>query len=136
MGAWGSGVFENDDACDFASQIAEERDLSRLEEVLDRILALGLSPLEAPDGAEALAAADIVARLRGKTRPKSSHTAAIDTWVAAAKLEPDLLLINKAHSAVTRVRTAPSELLDLWKETDQFAAWRKSLDELSEALKA
>ncbi len=136
METLGAGIFDNDDARNFASRIVEEPDLDRLEDVVDRVLSRGLGDLEATEGAEALAAADIVARLLGKTRPKSASTEAIDQWVSGAKLEPDVLLINKAHSAVTRVRTAPSELLERMKKSDQFATWRKSLDELSQALKA
>ncbi len=60
MEAWGSGIFENDTACDFAASVAESDDLTALEEALDRVLAAEGKYLEAPDAEEGLAAADIV----------------------------------------------------------------------------
>ena len=75
MGAWGSDVFENDDACDFAAEVAKGKDLSRLKATFDRVQEIGQLYLEAPDASEALSAADIVARLRGNwgQRDSSRH---------------------------------------------------------------
>ena len=59
MGAWGSGVFENDTACDFAASVAEGADLAPLEQAFDRVLAQQGKYLEAPDAQEGLAAASM-----------------------------------------------------------------------------
>ncbi len=65
MGAWGVGVFENDTACDYAAEIAETTNTAKLESTLDRILTAGGSSPESPECEEALAAAEIIARLKG-----------------------------------------------------------------------
>src|SRR5437762_4290319 len=82
MGAWGSGIFENDTACDFAADVAESTGPALLEKALDRVIAVGGDYLEAPDAVEALAAADIVAHLRGNPGVQTSYTARIDVWIA------------------------------------------------------
>jgi hypothetical protein len=56
MGAWGTGTFENDVACDFAADIAESGDPASLEKTLDRVLAVQGDYLEVPDAEQALAA--------------------------------------------------------------------------------
>lgn len=128
MGAWGSGTFENDTACDFAAEVADNRDLAKIVSALDRALASGRSCLEAPDAEEALAAADIVARLRGNFGPQTAYTEEIDTWVKNYKLSVSDDLANKAREAVNRVITPPSELLELWAESDEAASWKSAVD--------
>jgi hypothetical protein len=49
MGAWGTGVFENDTACDFASAVADGGGMAALVEALDRVAVSGDNYLEAPD---------------------------------------------------------------------------------------
>ena len=63
MGAWGTGSFENDGAADFAWAIAEGG-LPVIEKAFDRVLAAGQSYLE--DAEEAIAAAEVVAKLSGR----------------------------------------------------------------------
>lgn len=63
MGAWGTGGFENDGAADFAWEIAEGG-LPVIEKAFDSVLAAGESYLE--DGDEAIAAAEVVAKLSGR----------------------------------------------------------------------
>lgn len=62
MGAWGTGVFENDAAGAFAVAVAGGGGVAALEAALDRVLAAGDVYLEAPQAEEAIAAAEIVAR--------------------------------------------------------------------------
>ncbi len=88
MGAWGVGTFENDDACDYAAEVASSSDLSKIEASLDVVRKAGGAYLEAPQAAEALAAADIVARLRGNFGKCDAYTEAVDKWAAKMKLTP------------------------------------------------
>lgn len=129
MGAWGTGTFENDTACDFAADVADSRDLTKIVSALDRVLASGPSYLEAPDAEEALAAAEIVARLRGKFGPQTAYTEDIDNWVKNNKLAVSDDLVNKARQAVNRVLTPPSELLELWADSDESAQWKSAVED-------
>jgi hypothetical protein len=130
MGAWGAGTFENDTACDFAAEVAETSDLKKIQAAFDRVLAVGSGYLDAPDAEEALAAADIVARLRGNFGPQTAYTESIDTWVKKRKLAISDDLVARARQSVARVAMPPSELLELWSESDQLSTWKSSIDEL------
>jgi Domain of unknown function (DUF4259) len=133
MGSWGTGIFENDDACDYAADVASNGDVSILERTFDLILETE-GYLEAPIASEALTAADIVARLRGRPGEQTAYTAEIDRWVAGLKLVPSDQLLEKARRSVERIMTAPSELLELWQESRDFASWKRTIDGLMNRL--
>src|SRR5215813_6581737 len=103
MGTWGVGTFENDDACDFADEVAKGSNLVKIEAALDRVLKAGKDYLEAPDATEALAAADIVARLAGRFGERTAYTEEIDKWVEKSKIVPSETLLDKARRSVKRV---------------------------------
>ena len=134
MGAWGKGTFENDTACDFAANVAEENGLVVLEQALDRVLASQTNYLEAPDAEEGLAAADIVARLKGSQGAQTAYTAKIDAWVERSKMPPSEALLEKARRSITRILTEPSELLELWRDSEDFEVWKSSVEEVSSRL--
>ncbi len=134
MGAWGVGAFENDAACDYACEVAGGKDISRIEIALARVLATGAANLKAPDAEEALAAADILARLGGKFGKRDAYTASIDEWVTQIKLQPGKQLVKKALSAIARILKEPSELMELWRDSDEFDAWKASVEELTARL--
>ncbi|SRR6266404_702270 len=133
-GAWGVGVFENDDACDFAAEVAKSSNLSKLEEALDRVLKAGNEYIEAPEATEALAAAEIVTRLAGRAGEKTPYTEEIDKWADKIKMAPPDSLREKARRSVARIMEEPSELLELWMESDESDAWKKSANELMSRL--
>jgi hypothetical protein len=134
MGAWGVDVFDNDTACDYAASVAETSNLAKIEATISGVLHSGTKYLEAPDGEECLAAADIVARLRGNFGICNAYTEDIDRWVKSIKLLPSPDLLDKARRAVERVSTGPSELIDLWTQSDEFEAWKSSVDGLRQRL--
>ncbi|MFI5015683.1 MAG: DUF4259 domain-containing protein [Hyphomicrobiales bacterium] len=136
MGAWGTGIFENDEACDFTGTVAESDGLSALEIALDRVLNAGSADLEAREAEEGLGAADIVARLAGQFGERTAYTEEIDEWVERQKSPPTAALLEKARLAITRVLSKPSELLDLWAETEHFVAWKSAIEELSKRLQS
>jgi hypothetical protein len=113
MGAWGIGVFEDDIACDFASAVADGGGIDALTEAIDRVLASKGSYLEAPDATEGLAAAEIIARLRGNSGQQSAYASAVDAWVASSKAAASDELARKAGQAIARILAEPSELLEL-----------------------
>lgn len=134
MGAWGTGIFENDTACDFAATIAEGNGLVGLEQALDRVLESETNYLEAPDAEEGLAAADIVARLKGSPGAQTSYTALIDAWVERSKSTPSEHVIEKARRSIIRILAEHSELLELWQDSTEFEIWKHNVEEVARRL--
>jgi hypothetical protein len=134
MGAWGPGVFENDAACDFVSAVADGGGMAALAEALDRVSSSGRNYLEAPDAEEGLAAAEIVARLKGGSGQQTAYSASIDAWIEGLPTGVLDELIGKAKRSITRILSEPSELLELWKESDDFESWKRSVEEISKRL--
>lgn len=136
MGSWGSGIFENDAAADWAFGLEEAEDLTYVENALDRVIQTGDEYLDASDAEEGLAAVEVVARLRGKWGMKSPYSEPVDLWVKKMKLKPSPDLVKKAIAVVNRVVVEPSELLELWTETDELDEWKDSVAELKSRVSA
>ncbi len=130
MGAWDHTTFGNDDACDWGGDLRAHADLSFVEETLDRVIDTGGEYLEAPEASEAIAAAEVVARLQGHFGIRNAYTESVDEWVAGHPLTVPAALARKAHAALDRVLAQPSELLELWEESDRFQMWRDTITEL------
>ena len=131
MGAWDSGSFDNDTACDWAYGLESASDLAYIEAAFDEVLAAGDEYLEADAGQCAVAAAEVVAKLRGRSSEVSAYTESVDKWVAAHKhltLTPAFLA--KADAALARLAREPSELLELWSEGDDGEGWAEQVAEL------
>jgi hypothetical protein len=133
MGTWGPGNFENDTASDFASTVVNGGGIPALARAIDRVLSRKGDYLEAPDGQEGMAAAEIIAKLSGNPGQSSGDTASIDAWARGQAKVPDEL-IKKAKRSITRILTEPSELLELWTDSDEFDRWKRSLEELAQRL--
>jgi len=134
MGAWSHEAFGNDDAGDWIAQLEERKDLGLVESTLDAVLAIGDDYLEAPEASEAIAAAEVVARLRGRPGSADAAAEAVDAWVERVKLQVPPALTAKARRALDRILTEPSELMELWDESEDAAAWRASVEDLKARL--
>ena len=130
MGAWSHESFGNDDACDWAADLQEGNDLEPVEAALDEVLAVGDDYLEAPPASEAIAAAEVVARLQGRFGVRDAYSEELDEWVARVALQPSPELIDKACRALDRILQEPSELLELWEDSGEPGEWREAVDEL------
>jgi hypothetical protein len=133
MGAWGKGIYDNDDACDFVGEVVDSLDLSRINAAVNEVLNAN-QYLEAPLAAQGLVAADVVARLRGQWGDRNSYTGVIAQWVERAKVSASDELLVKARQVVQRVRTEPSELLELWSDDPDPETWHATLDTLLQRL--
>ena len=129
MGAWGPGSFENEAAMDWALECTQSDDLAFAEATLDNLLAAEADELDASDAEEAIAAAAIVARARGRDEPDPQFKA-LDEWIGRLGTPPGPALIAKAGLAVRRIRNEPSELHDLWTDSGSFQDWQTALDGL------
>ncbi|MFO0860242.1 MAG: DUF4259 domain-containing protein [Phycisphaerales bacterium] len=133
MGAWGTSAFDNDDACDWAYDLASVEDFSLIESAFDSVESAD-DYLEAPDACIALAACEVLARANGGGGIKNSYTEAVDKWVDQHKLRPSKALIDRARSVITRVLGENSELRELWDESDGAKGWRDGVEDLRRRL--
>jgi len=134
MGAWDTGVFDNDSAADWA-HVLDGGGVRHIHETLLRA-AEGGEFLDADEGAEALAAAETVARLLGGAWVESPYSAGVDEWVARQSGTVPDELRAVAIAAVNRTLGEGSELLDLWEESGDgpLADWRRVAADLLERL--
>lgn len=129
MGAWGVGALDNDTACDWADELAQANDLSRVEGALDAVLAEE-EFLDSDVASEALAACEVIARLLGGCGVRNAYTESIDTWTRAHPQVPPPELIARAHAAIDRILAEDSELRELWQETGDPSEWLDAVAEL------
>jgi hypothetical protein len=136
MGAWGAGIFENDVACDWASELEDHDDLRLIEKTLGKVLHSGDGYIEADSdsASEALAACEVLARLQGERGVSDSYTESADVWISAHASLSSKALVGLALGSIDRIMRPPSELLELWDESDDGAEFREVVRELRERL--
>jgi len=134
MGAWSHEAFGNDSACDWAYGLQEVEDLSLVEAALDSVAPDGY--LDASEASEALAAAEVIARLRGHPGYSNAYTEVADDWVAATRLTPPEAMVQRALAVLDRVGGDESELKELWDDSDSAEDWQASLADLRQRLLA
>src|SRR5437867_494799 len=79
MGTWDEGSFGNDTACDWSYGLEKVNDLRYVETTLDKVLAYGAGEMVPADAAEcAVAAAEVIARLKGRWGEEDSYTETTD----------------------------------------------------------
>jgi hypothetical protein len=130
MGAWSTDSFGNDTACDWSYSLEEADDLGLVRETIRKVVDSGKEYLEAPDAEEAIAAVEVIARLKRNFGKRNSYTETTDNWVKAHPQQPPSDLVALAVQALDRILQPPSELLELWQESDDFEGWKSSLLDL------
>lgn len=136
MGAWSTDAFGNDTACDWAYGLAVSDDLLLVEAAIAAVVDSPAGYLDASLAQEALAAAEVVARLRGHAGDRNAYTEATDDWVQAKRLVPPEALRRRALLALDRCLGEDSELRELWDESDAAGQWRADAQSLQERLQA
>jgi len=135
MGTWGLGAFDNDDAMDWCYALKYANDLAPIETALNGVLNRGKHNeyLELSDCCESLAAAEVIAAVKGKSAVQLPQEVVV--FIKRHTITPSPRIIKLACDAVTAVRDV-SELRDLWDETDDAEYWLKGVDDLRERLTA
>lgn len=129
MGTWGTGAFENDNAMDWVTDaLVPARD----DGVLDRSLRLAAhsepdEDLSAPEGEESLAAAEVVAALRG--HPAPGLPPEVVAFVRRPRPGPLDRLTQLSLDAIDRTLAVNSELAELWADADP-APWLAAVADL------
>jgi hypothetical protein len=133
MGAWGVLAFDNDDANDWAYGLDELSDLSLIEAAFDEAEA-ARDYLEAPTSCAALAACEVLARLKGNPGYQNGYTEKVDAWVTKHPLKPSLPLCIRAGKVIDLILSPNSELRELWDDSDHGEAWRAAVEDLRNRL--
>lgn len=128
MGAWGYLPFENDDALDWL----DELEAGGADVIRKALAKAGDRYVEAPDGAVAVAAAEVTTASQGN--PLGELPENVADWVTAHGAEITAEDVEMALEAVERVAGEKSELAELWDDADE-PEWRESLDDLAERLR-
>jgi hypothetical protein len=136
MGAWGHLAFDNDTANDWAYDLEGVADLSLVESAFGELAKVGDDRLDQGIACNALAACEILARCQGNAGYKNAYTEKVDEWVTKHNLKPSPALLKRAEVAIDRILGENSALRELWDESPKGAAWRKSVEELRQRLRA
>jgi hypothetical protein len=136
MGAWGVGIFDNDDACDWKYGLEKTSDLRVVEAAIAAVNVGEDGYVEAPSASEALAACEVIARLKGNWGARNSYTETLDKWVEAHPMTPGPQLVASAMRVIDRILAANSELLELWKDSEEYEDWLKAVQDLRQRVLA
>jgi hypothetical protein len=135
MGAWGVLAFDNDGACDWAYELEAVDDLSLVNSTFDAVAGEN-EYLDAHEASNALAACEVIARLRGNHGYSNAHTKDVDTWVATHRIDPPASILARAEAVIERVLGDRSELRDLWDQSEAIGLeWRRSVEDLRRRLR-
>lgn len=132
-GAWDVGPFDNDDALDWAWELEESTDLSVVKAALISVTESS-TYIEAPVASSAIAAAEVVAALKGK--PHTQLPDNVASWVKAHGLDSNEALVELARQAIVRVQDLDdSELAQLWSDSRELqSSWKSGLSDLKQRL--
>ena len=129
MGTWDVGPFGNDTAGDFCDALDEVAEGSREALVRDRLVRVIdiTGYLDADVAQEAVAAAAL-------TATQCHGGEAADLNYGPKQPLPDLLSLRElAAQTLDRIMTEPSELMELWSQTDT-GLWQESMIRLRNTL--
>lgn len=128
MGAWAEDSFGNDTACDWAYKLEDADDLSIVITALQAIVDEE-SYLESDLACEAIAACEVVARLKGNWGIRNPYSETVDKWVESHPISPTHEVVALSEQALERILGKQSELRELWDETGDDA-WRNAVEDL------
>ncbi|BFT72383.1 DUF4259 domain-containing protein [Paenibacillus sp. P36] len=136
MGAWGFGIFENDEVLDWKWDLIEANHISIIKNTFDA--ALESDYIEADLASSVVGAAEVIAALLGipgeEIKSGSSYTLGLEDWLNAHKGQGVEMLEPACH-AIARVKSK-SELLELWEETGDSSEWMEIVENLEARLKS
>jgi uncharacterized protein DUF4259 len=131
MGAWGPNALENDQALDWLYEAGERGYAAPVKQAFGEVLGADEGAyVEADLGEVALAAAEVVAIARGRSREVESLEYVAQITAASAQIlgVPDV--VSAALRAMDRVAGTNSELQELWNEGGENVEWANAMSDL------
>jgi uncharacterized protein DUF4259 len=137
MSIWGPGPFENDDGADWFAELRDEPSLEKIREALEEVAhPEHFGYHDVADGAEAIAAAEVLAELLGSPGAEpvlEEHEDVVETLTEEIKREDQRdirKLVQRAIDAVGIILNDEenSELRQMWNEDPEgMAAWTTAM---------
>lgn len=146
MSIWGSGPFENDDGADWFADLRDEPSLESIREAFEEIAdPAHVGYVEVTDGAEAVAAAEVLAELLGSLGENPVIDNELEDLTNALKKELESeskrdikKLVKQAIDALDVVLNDAenSELRQMWEEQpEEMPAWITAMIALQQRLR-
>ena len=146
MSIWGPGPFDNDDGADWFAELRDEPEFQKVQEALDEIAhPEHIGYHDVADGAEAVAAAEVLAELLGSPGQDPVLTDEHDEVVEALRAQLKLgdrrsvkRLVQQAVDAIEIVVTDEenSELRQMWEEQpEDMPDWVTTMRALQQRLR-
>lgn len=132
MGSWGHGNFENDAAQDWLAEFVRGDDLKLVQETFAEVRKLENNYLIFSKCWEALAAAEVVAALRG--HPVRDLPKRLVTWIESHPLEVSDSLVQQAMTIVVRI-LRDSELREDNEDMQVPIEWYRIMGDLMSRLR-
>lgn len=133
MGAWEVNVFKNDSALDWLEEFVQFPERSTIDVILDEILEEDYVDSWAAE--EALAAVEVVAIARGKSKEKLKQLEKVD--FTELNREIDTKLIAKCIEVLDRIvkKNDQNEIYELWEDTDTLPKWLDLIKDMKKRIK-
>lgn len=135
MGAWAEDSFGNDSACDWIYEFLKNPSFEKIEQELNFVLE-EKDFIDSDVGCRAIAACEVIARLKGNWGVRNSYSEALDNWIEANPSTISDTLIKKALKTIEKLLGKDSELLELWDEGGVNQTWHNCMDDLKHRLKS
>jgi len=129
MATWGPKTFEDDSATDW---LAELIDAEEAREFLLANITLGDDEPGYDTGVICLAACEVIIALIDE--PRRGLPEDLKDWLADNECDDITDLPEKAHESLGVVLKDSSELMEAWKEQEDYEEWREGVDELAEIM--
>ncbi|QHW33231.1 DUF4259 domain-containing protein [Paenibacillus rhizovicinus] len=130
MGAWGTGIFENDDVLDWKADLLESEGIELIKETIESVI--DEEYVEVDLASNALGAIELLAALQGKPGEilvnDSNYVEGLHEWVEIHKGQGKSLL-PIAKKAIKKIKKE-SELKELWEESEEYKTWKNIVNEL------
>lgn len=135
MGAWGTGIYENDEALDFIEQLKESTDAYDL--MKDKLQeASATDYMEVDVGNAVLVVVDIVCNVLNHSIAEIENEDLQD-WLETNRSLDVHTLKDLALLALENILGEESELNELWQENEEeYPAWRGQIERLVRNLKS
>lgn len=133
MGAWGADSFENDDALDWLADFCDDPEEGFVLAALKSCAEADAGAyLESPECCAAVAAAELVAALKGSGDADLPED--VSACLADSNIKPEPYLVETALKALARIKSG-SELKELWDDSEQAGEWQEAMSDLESRLK-
>lgn len=130
MGERSVGSFGNDTARDWVDSLRKTTDLDLVRETIQKITDSDDDYIEVSDAERAVAAIEVVARLKHRFGERNADSETADTWVESNAQFPPPDLVTLCSKTLDRILNPSCALYELWEESGEFQVWQNSVFDL------